>query len=52
MKGSANDGSLLGLFNSEYFNIHMLFTHLYKASLDEKEGVIDHLVNKLYNAEL
>ena len=42
------DGSLLGLFNSEFFTIHMLISHLYKACLEGKHGVVDHLVNKLY----
>jgi hypothetical protein len=46
------DGSLLQLFNSEFFNIHMLFTHLYKALHEEKEGVLDHLINRLYTEDI
>jgi hypothetical protein len=30
----------------------MLFTHLYRALEEGKEGVIDHLINKLYEEDL
>ena len=41
-----NDGSLLGLFKCQYFNIHMLMTYL---ETKEAPGVVAHLVNKLYD---
>lgn len=39
-------GSLLGLFQSEYFNVHMLFQYLFKS---QQEGVTQYLIDKLYN---
>ena len=41
-----NEGSLLGLFKCQYFNIHMLMTYL---ETKEAPGVIAHLINKLYD---
>ena len=41
-----NEGSLLGLFKCQYFNIHMLMTYL---ETKEQPGVIAHLINKLYD---
>lgn len=44
---AANDGSLLGLFKCQYFNIHMLMRYLKDH---ESPGVIEYLVaNKLYH---
>jgi hypothetical protein len=40
------DGSLLDLFQSEFFTIHMLFKYLFKS---QQEGVIEYLVHKLYH---
>ena len=48
-KGKRYDGSLLRLFQSEYFNIHMLFGYLLKKN---ELGVIDYLVNELYSESL
>jgi len=45
-KHPAKDGSLLGLFKCQYFNIHMLMTYL---ETREQPGVVAHLVNKLYD---
>ena len=42
----SNEGSLLGLFKCQYFNIHMLMTYL---ETKDAPGVIAHLVNKLYD---
>ena len=43
------DGSLLSLFKSEFFTIHMLFRYLSQAS---QEGVVEYLVNKLYSEQI
>eukprot|EP00347_Sterkiella_histriomuscorum_P005051 403358089 len=43
------DGSLLDLFNSEFFNIHMLMGYLFRK---DSEGIIDTLINKLYSEDL
>ncbi len=45
-KKPSNEGSLLGLFKCQYFNIHMLMTYLENR---EQPGVVAHLVNKLYD---
>ena len=36
---------MMGLINSEFFNVHMLFRYLFQAP---QQGVVDVLVNKLY----
>ena len=41
----SKDGSLLSLFKSEFFTVHMLFRYLSQATQD---GVVEYLVNKLY----
>ena len=43
------DGSLLSLFKSEFFTIHMLFKYLSQA---QQEGVVEYLVNKLYSERI
>ena len=40
-----NQGSLLRLFQSEYFNIEMLLNYLFKK---REQGIHDYLVNRLY----
>ena len=44
----STEGSLLGLFKCQYFNIHMLMTYL---ETKEAPGVIAHLINKLYDTD-
>jgi len=44
-KSKKQDGSLLQLFQSEFFNVHMLFRYLFEK---QEEGVIAYLVNRLY----
>ena len=50
-KGGANIelGSLLKLFNSEYFTIDMLFYYFYHKFCEQ--GVQDYLINKMYKID-
>ena len=43
------DGSLLNLFKSEFFNVHMLIKYLFTH---DNEGTIDYLINVLYKEEI
>lgn len=43
------DGSLLRLFKSDFFNVHLLVTHLLRS---KNEGTMDYLVNELYTENL
>lgn len=43
------DGSLLRLFKSDFFNVHLLITHLLRS---KNEGTIDYLINELYTESL
>ena len=43
------DGSLLRLFKSDYFNIHLCIEYLQKYT---NPGIIDYLVNTLYGEDL
>ena len=43
------DGSLLRLFKSDFFNVHMLIRYLYQH---EGTGTQDYLINVLYGEDL
>ena len=43
------DGSLLRLFKSDFFNVHLLITHLLRS---KNEGTMDYLINELYTESL
>jgi len=43
------DGSLLRLFKSDFFNVHLLMTHLLRSN---NEGTLDYLTNELYTEQL
>ena len=43
------DGSLLGLFKSDFFNVHMLVEYLHKH---RGTGTIDYLVNVFYKEDM
>jgi hypothetical protein len=43
------DGSLLRLFKSDFFNVHILITHLLRS---KNEGTLDYLINELYTESL
>lgn len=43
------DGSLLRLFKSDFFNVHLLITHLLRS---KNEGTMDYLINELYTEHL
>jgi len=48
-KHKPSSGSLLNLFKSEFFDIHMTINYLYKY---EAQGIQDYLINKLYEEKI
>ena len=43
------DGSLLRLFQSELFNVHLIINHLLRS---KNKGTVDYLVNRLYEEKI
>lgn len=43
------NGSLLNLFKSEFFNVHMGVWYLFSH---DNEGIIDYLMNEFYNEDI